>query len=222
MSTAIGIMGEPGHGKTTSLRNLDPTSTYIIDADQKGLSWRGWKRQYNEENKNCMKSSDGDKIYRTMDAIDRRAPHIKTLVIDTVNAIMLDDEMRRMKQKNFDKWVDLATSVYNIVRHANELRDDLSVILIFHTVDIRDDDGGYSFTRILTSGRKLQKIKLESKLPILLLAKCRGNNGSSRYIFETQANNSTAKSPFGMFENFEIPNDLAHVLEQVRKYEDGE
>ena len=52
MSKVIAIAGESGSGKTTSLRNLDPASTYIFDADKKGLSWRGWKKQYNSENKN--------------------------------------------------------------------------------------------------------------------------------------------------------------------------
>lgn len=46
MARVICVMGESGSGKTTSLRNLNPEETYIIDADKKGLSWRGWKKQY--------------------------------------------------------------------------------------------------------------------------------------------------------------------------------
>ena len=38
MAKVICIMGESGSGKTTSCRNLDPTTTYYIDADRKGLS----------------------------------------------------------------------------------------------------------------------------------------------------------------------------------------
>ena len=51
MANIIGIMGESGSGKTTSMRNLDPKTTYYIDCDKKGLSWRGWKKQYNAEAK---------------------------------------------------------------------------------------------------------------------------------------------------------------------------
>ena len=51
MANIIGIMGESGSGKTTSMRNLDPSTTYYIDCDKKGLSWRGWKKQYNAEAK---------------------------------------------------------------------------------------------------------------------------------------------------------------------------
>ena len=46
MSKVIAIMGESGAGKTTSMRNLDPTTTFYIDCDKKGLSWKGWKKQW--------------------------------------------------------------------------------------------------------------------------------------------------------------------------------
>ena len=55
MSKVICIAGESGSGKTTSMRNLDPKSTYYIDADKKGLSWKGWRKQYNKENKNYLR-----------------------------------------------------------------------------------------------------------------------------------------------------------------------
>lgn len=41
MAKVIAIMGESGSGKTTSMQNLDPKTTFYIDADRKGLSWRG-------------------------------------------------------------------------------------------------------------------------------------------------------------------------------------
>ena len=52
MAKVIGIMGESGSGKTTSMRNLDPSTTFYIDCDKKGLSWKGWRKVYSVENKN--------------------------------------------------------------------------------------------------------------------------------------------------------------------------
>ena len=40
MAKVIGIMGESGSGKTTSMRDLDPATTFYIDCDKKGLSWK--------------------------------------------------------------------------------------------------------------------------------------------------------------------------------------
>jgi dephospho-CoA kinase len=37
----IQITGEPGSGKSRSLKSLDPKETFIIDADGKGLAYAG-------------------------------------------------------------------------------------------------------------------------------------------------------------------------------------
>ena len=216
MSRVICIAGESGSGKTTSLRNLDPKTTFIIDADRKGLSWKGWKTQYNKEAKNYIQTSDVDKIKSLLQNISEKATHIKTVVIDTLNTIMVDDEVKRMKEKGYDKWIDLAQCVWELVSDAHLYRDDLTVVFMAHTQTERDDSGFY-FTRIKTSGRKLEKICLESKFTTVLIAKCI----DGRYIFETHAKNSTAKSPMGAFEENEIDNDVAEVIRRLEEYENA-
>lgn len=219
MSMVICIAGESGSGKTTSLRNLDPASTFIIDADRKGLSWRSWKKHYNENNKNYFQTSDAKDIGTTIRIIDTKEEyrHIKVLVIDTLNTIMVDDEMKRSKEKSYDKWVDLASCIWDLVAQIHMLREDLTVVCIAHTQTDRDDSG-YMFTRIKTSGKKLDKLCLESKFTTVLLAKC----VDGRYVFETNSKNSTAKSPLGAFIDFEIDNDMAMVIKTLRDYERGE
>ena len=125
---------------------------------------------------------------------------------------MVADEMRRSKEKGYDKWMDLAASVYELVDYALTVRDDLTVIFVCHTQTERDD-AGYSFTRIKTSGRKLDKIALESKFTTVLLAKC----VDGRYLFETQSKFSTAKSPFGALEA-EMENDITEVIKRLADY----
>ena len=56
MSKVVCVAGESGSGKTTSMRNLDPKTTLYIDCDKKGLSWKGWRSQYNSENQNYIKT----------------------------------------------------------------------------------------------------------------------------------------------------------------------
>lgn len=216
MSRVICVAGESGNGKTTSLRNLDSKTTYIIDADRKGLSWKGWKNQYNKENKNYIQTSDIPTITKLLDGINTKATHIKVAVIDTINTLMVDDEMKRMKEKGYDKWQDLATSVWGLVSNAHLYRDDLTVVFMAHTQTERDDSG-YYFTRIKTSGKKLDKIVLESKFTTVLIAKC----VDGKYIFETQSKNSTAKSPMGLFDTFEIENDMKIIIEKMEEYENA-
>ena len=99
MATTLAIMGESGAGKTTSMRNLDPKTTYYIDADMKGLAWRGWRQQYNAESKNYFRCNDKDKVLAVLKGVVEKRPEVKTLVIDTMNGIMVADEIRRMKER---------------------------------------------------------------------------------------------------------------------------
>lgn len=204
------IIGTSGSGKTTSLEKLDPKQTFYIDADGKGLSWKGWRKQYNKENKNYFQCDAPEQIFSLMQTIDEKQKQIKFLVIDTLNGCMVADEMRRSKEKVYDKWVDLAQSVYNIVDYSNKMRDDLTVILIGHTQT--SDDG---FTCMLTNGRKLNKICLESKMTTVLLSRI---NDNGEYVFETRAKNSTAKTPRGAFDVDEIPNDITLVIDALKDF----
>lgn len=209
------IMGESGSGKTTSMRGLDPKTTMYIDCDKKGLAWKGWKQQYNTESKNYFACDDPDIVLTLLKRVNRedQFQHVTVCVIDTLNGMMVADEMRRSKEKGYDKWQDLAFSVYSIVDYALTVRENLTVIFTAHS-QTDHDENGYLFTRTKTSGKKLDKIVLESKFPVVLLAK--GDNG--QYVFETHANHSTAKTPLGAFETNQIPNDITAVLEALKDY----
>ena len=71
MSRVICIAGESGSGKTTSMRNLDPKTTLYIDCDKKGLSWKGWKNQYSEENKNYIRTDFVSTVLSALDKADK-------------------------------------------------------------------------------------------------------------------------------------------------------
>lgn len=215
MSRAIAVMGESGSGKTTAMRTLDPKETYYIDCDGKGLSWKGWRQQYNKENVNYFRTDNQDSIVALMNRISEKKPEIKNIVIDTANSIMVADEFRRMKEKGYDKWQDLAMSVYTITTTASKLRDDLNVIVLFHVQIEKDENTGRQFTRILTNGKMLNKVGLEKYFTTVLLSK-RDENGE--YVFETKTNNSTVKTPLDAFEKEQIPNDMQAVLDVLKEY----
>lgn len=213
VSKVICIAGESGSGKTTSMRNLDPAETFYIDCDRKGLSWKGWKKQYNSQNKNYKATDEAEKIKHILSGISTGAPNIKYVVIDTINGIMIGDEMRRAKEKGYDKWADLAQCIWDIVDQSYFYRDDLTIFFLAHTQTERDESG-FCFTRIKTSGKKLDKIVIESKFTTVLIAKC--ING--RYILETKSKNSTCKTPMGAFDVDEIENDVLLVIKALEDY----
>lgn len=214
MSRLICIMGESGSGKTTSMRTLDPAITYYIDSDGKGLAWKGWRSQYGTEKRNYVVSRDIPSIRDLIVNISQKKPETKIIVIDTLNTCMVDKEVKGMKENGYGKWIDLTQFVWDCIETAGQQRDDLTIIFVMHSETIRDDFG-YTFTRIKTNGRKLEKIIPESLFGTVLLAK---KTYDGRYVFETQSKNSTAKSPMGAFDSFEIDNDMGAVIKALEEY----
>ena len=214
MARVIGVIGESGSGKTTSCRNLDPATTYYIDCDKKGLSWKGWREQYNLQNKNYYATNVPTLVLEILKKVnedpDRR---IKTVVIDTINGVMVAEEMRNAKVQGYGKWTDLAQYVWEIFEYALSMKDDITVIILAHSITDTDDNG-IVFTHIRTNGRKLEKIVLESKLTTVLLADCK----DGEYIFHTKPDRSTVKTPIGAFKQDEIPNDIVEVIKALEEY----
>ena len=214
MSKLICVMGESGSGKTTAMRTLDPKTTYYVDCDGKGLAWKGWRKQYHSEAKNYTVSRDIPKITKLIVDISEKKTETKTIVVDTLNTCMVDKEIKGMKENGYGKWIDLTQFVWDCIETAGKQRADLTIIFIMHSETVRDDFG-YSFTRVKTNGRKLEKLVPESLFGTVLLAK---KNEKNRYVFETQSQNSTEKSPLGAFESFEIDNDMAMVLKALEDF----
>lgn len=130
MSHVVCIAGESGTGKTTSMRNLDPQTTLYIDCDKKGLSWKGWKKDFNKQNKNYLVTDFPQVALQALRKVNEQEnmKHIKVIVVDTINGLMVADEMRRAKEKGYDKWQDLAQSIYDLIDYSLTMRDDVTIV----------------------------------------------------------------------------------------------
>jgi len=218
MSKVIGNMGESGSGKTTGLRNLPPKTTFYCDCDKKGLNWKGWKKQYNTENKNYIATDSFSTVSQMMDKVNTedQFKHIKYFVIDTLNGLMVAEEMRILAMQSGDKrsaWSDLAQNGWAIINKALTLRENLTVIILCHSETISDDNGIIR-TRIKTNGRKLEKLVLESKMTTVIWSV--RQDGKYKYILS--ADGSTCKVPLGAFEQSEIDNDIMLVIKALEEY----
>ncbi len=218
MSRVIGVMGESGAGKTTSMRNLPPAETFYIDCDKKGLNWKGWKSQYSVDNKNYWRSDSFTVVAGLLNKINSQDnfQHIKYIVIDTINGLMVAEEMRILAMQSGDKrsaWSDLAQNGWDLINRALELRDDLTVIILAHSETISDDNGIIR-TRIKTNGRKLEKLVLESKMTTVIWSV----RQDGRYKFILSADGSTCKVPLNAFSVDEIDNDIMLVIKALEEY----
>ena len=211
-------MGESGSGKTTAMRNLPPKETFYIDCDKKGLNWKGWRKQYSVDNKNYFATDSFSTCKTLMDKVDKSENfrNIKYLVIDTINGMMVAEEMRILAMQGGDKrsaWTDLASNGWDIINKALTLRDDLTVIILCHSETISDDNGIVK-TRIKTNGRKLEKLVLESKMTTVVWAV----RQDGKYKFILSADGSTCKVPLGAFQADECENDIMIVIKALEDY----
>lgn len=222
MATVIGIGGESGSGKTTMLRTINTGNGYLkldqiyyFNCDRKDLPWPmsdKWTK------KNYIETSDVYEIEKILKGIDKSRPEIRAVFIDTANAIMVDREMSESKKLNYDKWYDLARDIWRLITDMRPMRKDLIVVIMFH-VGLYTDVDGIEKKCIVTNGKKLEKIKLEAKLPVMLYTKVKVNpNSRPTYHIETFCNNSTGKSPIGMFNDEIIDNDMSIVLKAVNDH----
>ncbi len=218
MARVIGVMGESGAGKTTAMRNLDPAKTFYVDCDKKGLNWKGWRSQYSVDNKNYWSSDSFSAVSSLLEKInsEEQFKHINYVVIDTINGLMVAEEMRILAMQSGDKrsaWSDLAQNGWSIVNQALTMRDDLTVIILCHSETISDDNGIIR-TRIKTNGRKLEKLVLESKMTTVVWAV----RQDGKYKFILSADGSTCKVPLGAFQEDEIDNDITLVIKALEDF----
>ena len=218
MARVLGVMGESGAGKTTAMRNLPPKQTFYMDCDKKGMNWKGWRKQYSVENKNYFSSDKFSTVLQMMDKIDtsENFKHIKYMVIDTLNGMMVANEMEILRKRGSDSrsmWNDLAQNGWEVVNKALAMRPDLTVIILCHCETVSDDNGIVK-TRIKTNGRKLEKLVLESKMTTVVWAVRK----EGKYRFILSADNCTAKVPMGAFEEDECDNDIMIVLKALEDY----
>ena len=142
--------------------------------------------------------------------------HFKYVVIDTINGLMVAEEMRILSMQGGDKrsaWTDLASNGWEVVNKSLEMRDDLTVIILAHSETISDENGIVK-TRIKTNGRKLEKLVLESKMTTVVWAV----RQDGEYKFILSADGSTCKVPLGAFDKDEIENDITLVIKALEDF----
>lgn len=83
----LALVGQSGSGKSTSLRNLDPTKTFIINVASKPLPFKGWRSKYtiwskDNPNGNYINTSNVQVIGQILGYINSKRPEIKNLIIE--------------------------------------------------------------------------------------------------------------------------------------------
>jgi len=208
MSIATLILGNSGSGKSTSLRNLDPSKTLLIQCLRKPLPFRaeGWKVRMDKSGGNIFHSDDPAKIEKVM-----RASGHEIIVIDDYQAVMVNQLLSRTGETGYKKFEDIGKAAWDIFNAAGQLADHRRVYILAHT---QTDDFGN--VRMKTVGKMVDSTLVpEGYFTIVLRTQV--TNGI--YQFSTQTNGQDCcKSPIGMFPDSLIDNDLAEVDRMICEF----
>lgn len=229
MAVIVAILGSSGDGKTTSTiinpdgkfdmknyQGMDPKSHFIINLDRKTLPFPAG--MWSKENKNYSEPSNFAEIKKALEWIAKQI-NIKSISIDTVNIYLAMKEFNDRKKMTFDQWKDVANDVIELNMLCNTLlRDDQIVYIMGHTM-LQTQNDGTEKTVFSVIGKKLTKTQPEGFYPMVLMTRVEyGDDGENEYYFQTKANHSSAKTPLGLFDQFEIPNSLKLVDSRIREY----
>ena len=226
----IAIVGESGTGKSTSLRNLNPETTFIISTTGKPLPFRAWKKKYipiKIEGKNVSGnyyvSSKWDQILKILQIIDKMMPHIKQVIIDDFQYVLSYEFVDRATEVGYTKFSELAQHAMEILRYSEKMREDCKMIFLTHSENVGDNVNP-KFV-IKTVGKLFcENATLEGLFTYIFFTKVsEGDSGRMEYKLITNNDGTcVAKTSFGMFEDLEIDNDLNEIIHVIDAYNEGE
>lgn len=229
MANAILIVGDTGSGKSTSLENLDPKETSIINVVGKALPFRGWKKKYKKKGEtapgelpNLFDTDNYEQIHSVLEKLNR-IETVKNIVIDDGQYLMSGEFMARAKERGYDKFTEIGLHVWELLDHVRKMRPDINFYILAHDESVMDASGEAQVRKMKTIGKLLDdKVTLEGLFTVVLFTEVKISDEGNKYFFRTQTDGvCRAKSPRGMFDDILIPNDLQFVSEKIREYDEG-
>lgn len=217
-------IGESGCGKSTALRNLDPSKTVIISPNAKSLPFpKGPQYKIGE---NLIQTKELDEVAGVIKHISDNFAHVNLVVIEDFthmfNARIFSPKFlsRNTGGEAFARWNDFGASVFQaIIAHQLEWRKDL-IVLVLHHVELKDT-GTIGFR---SAGKLLDNT---IQVPSYVNYQFHGytmalEDGRVSYKIRTQTDGiRDAKTPPGLFDPV-VPNDIAPLMGKMRAYITGE
>jgi hypothetical protein len=132
---------------------------------------------------------------------------------------MAFEAMDRSAEKGYEKFTQMASNFYSVLKNAMNLRDDLKVFVLTHAENTGDAlNPSY---KIKTIGKMIDSmITVEGLFTYVFFTDVvKGENDVPQYKLITQSDGTTtAKTPMGCFEELRIDNDLQYICDKIDEY----
>ena len=197
-SVPVLLIGQSGSGKSTSLRNFKGDEVAVVNVLGKPLPF-----------KSDIKAGKCDDYATILKAIAKTEK--KTIVIDDANYLITNEFMNKSSVKGFDKYNEMGNNFFNLINGIKNIEGGKTVYLIMH--EDTDENGN---VKPKTIGKLLDdKVNIQGMFTICI----RSMYDNGNYIFRLKTNGQDCvKTPFGMFDDEQMENDLKAFDEVVREY----
>lgn len=230
MGNFIGIVGDSGTGKSTSvfpnpnadILGLNPKETVYINVSSKPLPFRGWKQVYNPEisvknGGNYIAISNSKIIADAIQYISDNRKDITNVIIDDSQYTMAFELMNRVSETGYNKFTEIGKQFNTLRDVVSKARLDLNVYCLWHPE--YDNEGGM---KMKTVGKMVDAyLTPEGLFTVVLYTKVSKDLATNKMQYQFVTNNDgkyPAKSPIGMFEELYIKNDLGIVDKEIRDF----
>lgn len=243
------IAGFSNSGKSTSLRYLNPSETFIINVNNKQLAIPGFRKNYSKLHKefildekgnqvmskttkkpdfkwigNYYQSDNYGKLHTVLNIVDNSPflSHIKYLVVDDINYLMGQDTMSMATTASRDKYSTFAYNYNNILHRLMSMREDLQVIIISHLQ--KDEDTGA--IRLISNSKFLDKqLVLDGMFNYIIYCEKLVDEieGTVKYVYRTRTlGNDTCRSTSGCFKDLYIEPNIKKCIDRINAFENGD
>lgn len=218
-SPHILILGDSGTGKSTSIKTLPPSDTFIVNVENKTLPFpthdefknQGFNYQFVTQIDNQIK-------------VAASVPGIKYIIIDSFSKWL---EMLMIQARQSNKGYDIF-NYYNsqvgfFLEMIKKINNKIIILTGISQIEkIEQESGALIAKRFLATEGKVWLGKIEKEFALVLYTHTKLTPGSNppivNYQFATNTDGITsAKTPAGMFPYY-IPNDLGFVVKKVEEY----
>ena len=202
------ICGKSGSGKSTSIRNLNPETTAIINVERKALPFK------NADGFKSVNVSNMEMFNNVLDAAVANNS-IDIIIIDSFTKLIeiLYHECKEL-HSGYEIFNNYNNEIYDLLEKSKS--NDKYIVFTGIEDDVADADGvTRKFVKVQGN---VWKNSIEKEFLIVLFTDNKKTEDGIEYRFRTNTSGeNSAKSPMDMFE-LHIPNDLKYVIDACKEY----
>ena len=215
MAEGVLILAKSGSGKTTSLMNLDPKNSMVIQARKKRLPFtgaKGWEKWNKETSTGSIFQTN---TFSGVTAVLGKMEEVgkKIIIIDDFVYLFSQKVMDDIDIKGYDKWNEIGLEFNNLMNYIDNMNEDIRVYIMTHT-----DTNDLGEVKMKTAGKLIDNLLTPEGYFNIVFGMTKNDSGS--FFITNGSTMDPYKSPMGMFADKQIPNDLKVVDDTICKFYD--